>query len=120
MKPVVLGLGICFAVRLSCAAPVQDSEGLRAAHESYRTCATLQLPDNFARVPSPKAAADAAVERCEKQRLALAGQFALDNPGTRATGAYIDTARQRVAADLANWMADMKTLGVQVGMQPPR
>lgn len=120
MKAIFLSACLIGAVGTCSAAVAADSAALRAATETYRTCATLSLPDNFAKVGNTRLAAETALDLCNKKRLALAGQFALDNPGTRKTGEYVDGVRQRLAVDLSTWMTDMKTLGVQVGVQGPR
>ena len=117
-KTLLLTTGLALLAGSAIAAP--ESAGLRDAVETYRTCATLALPDNFSAVDDPRRAAEAALDRCRKQRLALAGQFALENPGTRKTAEYVDGMRQRLVNDLATWVRDMKTLGVQVGIQERR
>lgn len=119
MKTIFLSIGLIGVVSTCNAAAAGDSAALRAANETYRTCATLSLPDNFSKVGNTRLAAETALDLCQKKRLAVAGQFALDNPGTRKTGEYVDGVRQRLAVDLATWMTDMKTLGVQVGIQGP-
>jgi hypothetical protein len=120
MRTILFTIGLISVVGACSAAAAADSAALRAANETYRTCATLSLPDNFSKVGNPRLAAEAALDLCQKKRLAVAGQFALDNPGTRKTGEYVEGVRQRLAVDLATWMTDMKTLGVQVGIQGPR
>jgi len=120
MKAIIICLGLIGTVGSSSTAAAADSADLRAASETYRTCATLSLPDNFANVGNTRLAAETALDLCQKKRLALAGQFALDNPGTRKTGEYVDGVRQRLVTDLSTWMSDMKSLGVQVGIQGPR
>ncbi|QHI96862.1 hypothetical protein GT347_01955 [Xylophilus rhododendri] len=118
MKPRLAGFGLvpllyCFCASAALNPTAADSEGLRAAAERYRVCAALSLPDNFSKVGNPRHAADKALTLCQKKRLALAGQYALDNPGTRSTGEYVDGVTERVARDLAGWITDMKSLGVQ-------
>lgn len=114
MKSFSLCLGIVLCAAAAAGrALAADSDGLRGAHEKYRTCATLSLPDNFANIANPRHAAERALDLCQKKRLALAGQFALDNPGTRKTADYVDGVRVRMVADLATWITDMKSLGIQ-------
>ena len=120
MKSILLWLGLAGAAGTCSAAAAADSAALLAAQDTYRTCATISLPDNFSKVVNTRLAAETALDLCQKKRLALAGQFALDNPGTRKTGEYVDGVRQRLATDLSTWISDMKSLGVQVGVQRSR
>jgi hypothetical protein len=113
MKSVILSLAMLLSVaQASDAAASAESPDMRLATERYRTCATLSLPENFAKIGDPRDAAEKALDRCHKKRLALAGQYALDNPGTRRAGDYVDGVRLRLTGDLATWIGDMKTLGV--------
>ena len=109
---ICLGMLLCSARSIGATAPA-ESDAVRAATERYRTCATLSLPDNLQTIANPRVAAERALDLCQKKRLALVGQYALDNPGTRRTAEFADDVRRRVAGDLAAWIGDMKSLGVQ-------
>ncbi|MCZ2497324.1 hypothetical protein GN316_11180 [Xylophilus sp. Kf1] len=86
------------------AEPVVDIALQRALFDSYQMCATLQLPENFRQIRDPGASAATAARQCRVERLAVAGQFALDNPGTQETARYLATQQKRVALALGNWI----------------
>ena len=75
--------------------------------EAYRMCARLNLPPDFWRVRDSAAAAAVALENCQKQRFIVAGQFALDNPGTTQTRAFVDNLSSQLVAELSQWLEDV-------------
>jgi hypothetical protein len=103
VSAAALGL-MCLVANVQAAEPAADTAGQRALFDSYQMCATLHLPEDFRQIRDPESSATAATGLCRVERLALAGQFALDNPGTQETARYLATQRKRVIATLGNWI----------------
>ena len=91
------------------AEPLTNTVSQRALFDSYQMCATLHLPEDFRQIRDPEASAQAALRLCRLERLALAGQFALDNPGTRETDRYLKTQQKRIVATLGHWITASTT-----------
>ena len=87
--------------------PQTASPELKREVEAYRLCTTISLPSDFKRVKDSAAAVAVALEKCKRQRLAVAGQFALDNPGTPRTKAFVDELSVRMVEDLSGWIEDV-------------
>ena len=90
------------------APPLLDTSGQRIAIDAYQLCAQLNLPENFARAPDPQRAAAAAVDHCREEELVLAGQFALENPGTTQTQEFMRAQRRAAVTGLAAWMRNLR------------
>ena len=75
------------------AAPSVD---LVDAIENYRMCITVSLSPDLMRSRDPAAATYVASQSCTRPRLVVAGQYALDNPGTRETRAFVDAVTTRL------------------------
>ena len=89
---------------LHAAEPVSETASQRALFDSYQMCATLHLPEDFRQIRDPELSANAATRLCRVERLALGGQFALDNPGTYETDRYLKAQQKRVVATLGSWI----------------
>ena len=85
--------------------------------EAYRLCGRLNLPPDFERVKDSAAAATVALDKCSRQRFAVAGQFALDFPGTVRTKAFIDSVTTDLVQELSAWLEDVDAR--RVPPQPP-
>ena len=85
--------------------------------EAYRLCGRLNLPADFQRVKDSAAAATVALDKCSRQRFAVAGQFALDFPGTTRTKAFIDGVTTDLVQELSAWLEDVDAR--RVPPQPP-
>jgi len=90
------------------APPLLDTSGQRIAIDAYQLCAQLNLPENFARAPDAQRAAAAAVDRCREEELVLAGQFALENPGTSQTQEFMQAQRRVAVTGLVAWMRNLR------------
>ena len=64
-------------------------------------------------------AASVALEKCRKQRFAVAGQFALDYPGTIRTKAFIDSLTLDLLHELSAWLEDVDAKRVSPHMPMP-
>jgi len=98
-----------FSPGANAAEPLTDTASQRAFFDSYQMCATLHLPEDFRQIRDPESSAGAAMRLCRVERLALAGQFALDNPGTFETDRYLKTRQKRIVATLGDWIAASTT-----------
>ena len=87
------------------AAPSVD---LVDAIENYRMCITVSLSPDLMRSQDPAAATYVASQRCTKPRLVLAGQYALDNPGTRETRVFVDAVTARLLNELTMWVENVQ------------
>jgi hypothetical protein len=93
------------------------SNDLQSEIEAYRLCGRLNLPPDFQRVKDAAAAATVALDKCSRQRFAVAGQFALDYPGTVRTKAFIDGVTTDLVQELSGWLEDVHAR--RVPPQPP-
>ena len=82
--------------------------------EQYRLCIAMNLSPNMLAVKDAASATQVASQKCGRARLELAGRFALDNPGSRDTQAYVDGVTTRLLADLSMWVEN-----VQAGRESP-
>ncbi|QHJ00053.1 hypothetical protein GT347_19940 [Xylophilus rhododendri] len=90
------------------AGPLIDTSGQRIAFDAFQLCAQLNLPENFSKVVDAQLTAAAAIANCRDEELTLAGQFALENPGTGGTREFIENQRRLVIADLVDWIRGVK------------
>lgn len=86
------------------APPLLDTSGQRIALDAYQLCAQLHLPDNFAAIKDVQRAVAIAVDACPTERMTLAGQFALENPGTTQTLEFINNHRRGVMSNLTDFV----------------
>ncbi len=86
------------------AQPMVDTSGQRIALDAYQLCAQLHLPDNFGAIKDVQHTVAVAVDACQAERMTLAGQFALENPGTTQTLEFINNHRRRVMSNLADFV----------------
>ena len=84
--------------------PLPDTASQRALFGTFQMCAALGLPENLKAIKDADAAAATAATKCRTERLALAGQFALDNPGSRQIGRFMEAQHQRVVDILSDWI----------------
>ena len=94
------------AAAAATSAPVHSPQ-LQELVESYRLCIAINLPPDFRRVNDAESAAQVAAQKCADRRLQLAGRFALDNPGTRGTRAFIDGVTIQLVSELGSWLEDV-------------
>ncbi|MCZ2496759.1 hypothetical protein GN316_08325 [Xylophilus sp. Kf1] len=99
--------------------PFPVSAELRQEIEAYRLCARLNLPSDFNRVKDAASAATVALDRCRRHRFAVAGQFALDYPGTVRTKAFIDGLTLDLVNELAAWVDDVNARRVSPEIPRP-
>lgn len=120
---VVLTLNLATTLPARAASPEQRplplSVELQQAIEAYRLCGRLNLPPDFKRVKDATSAASVALNRCSKQRFAVAGQFALDYPGTVRTKSFIDSLTLDLVHELSGWLEDVDAKRVPPQMPPP-
>ncbi|QHI97122.1 hypothetical protein GT347_03460 [Xylophilus rhododendri] len=105
-------LAISASVACAAEAPPEDavaSPALAREIEAYRVCATLNLPADFRPVKDSASAAALALEKCRKQRFVVAGQFALDHPGTYRTKAFVDELSTHLMQELSTWLEDVNS-----------
>ena len=93
-----------FCVQVSAQGP-DDTALQRALFDSFQMCATLHLPEDFRRIRDPAGSARSAADACRREGLALAGQFALDNPGSRQVDVFFRLQHKRVVDSLSDWIA---------------
>jgi len=120
-----LGCACCLLVALPtlaaapAQAPIPLSVELQQEIEAYRLCGRLNLPADFKRVKDAASAASVALDRCRKQRFAVAGQFALDYPGTMRTKSFIDGLTLDLVHELSGWLEDVDAKRVPPQMPRP-
>lgn len=85
-----------------------DTSGQRIAFDAYHLCAQLHLPDNFATITDLHQVATDAANRCPEEALTLAGQFALENPGTNQTQEFLAGQKRLVATRLVEWIRGLR------------
>ena len=118
-KPFLMaaaGLSLC----AHAADPVMDTASQRALFDSYQMCASLHLPEDFRQIRDPEQSVNAAIRLCRVERLALAGQFALDNPGTTETDRYLKSRQKRIVATLGSWITASSPAGAPHPLTPPK
>ena len=93
-----------FAAQVAAQGP-DDTASQRALFDSFQMCATLHLPEDFRRIRAPADSARSAADACRRECLALAGQFALDNPGSRQVDVFFRLQHKRVVDSLSDWIA---------------
>ncbi len=81
-----------------------DTSGQRIALDAYQLCAQLHLPENFGAIKDVQRTVEASVDACQTERMILAGQFALENPGTAQTLDFINGHRRGVMSNLADFV----------------
>jgi hypothetical protein len=82
-----------------------DTAAQRTLFDSFQMCAALQLPEDFGRIRDPAGSARSAADACRREGLALAGQFALENPGSRQVEAFFKLQHKRVVDILGDWIS---------------
>ena len=95
---------IFLALPVLAAQPLIDTSGQRIALDAYQMCAQLHLPDDFSIIQDVQHTVAVAVDACQAERMTLAGQFALENPGTTQTLEFINSHRRGVMAKLAEFV----------------
>lgn len=117
--------GGCFLLPLPARAaappqpPMPMSVELQQEIEAYRLCGRLNLPPDFKRVKDAASAASVALDKCRKQRFAVAGQFALHYPGTLRTKDFIDSLTLDLLHELSAWLEDVDAKRVPPQMPRP-
>lgn len=96
------------------AARATDTASLDETVERYRLCIAMSLSPEMLKVKDAASATQVASQKCGGPRLELAGQFALDHPGTRQTQEYVDAVTTKLLADLSMWVEN-----VQAGRESP-
>lgn len=99
--------------------PLPVSVELQQQIEAFRLCGRLNLPPDFKRVKDSASAASVALDKCRKQRFAVAGQFALDYPGTVRTKSFIDSLTFDLVHELSGWLEDVDAKRVPPQMPKP-
>lgn len=107
------------ALAVQAAEPVVETASQRALFDSYQMCAALHLPEDFRQIRDAELSAGAATRLCRVERLALGGQFALDNPGTYETDRYLKAQQKRVVATLGGWITASTVGGASRPPTPP-
>lgn len=106
--PLVFSVLLTAGLSAHAAAPLVDTSAQRIAFDAFQLCAQLHLPENFAKVVDAQLAAAAAIANCREEELTLAGQFALENPGTGGTREFLESQRRLVTTDLVEWIRGVK------------
>jgi hypothetical protein len=114
------GLARAASPEVQAAVSVPRSAELAREIDAYRMCAKLNLPSDFAAVKDSASAAALALEKCRNQRYAVAGQFALDYPGTVRTRAFVDGLAIQLVDELSAWLEDVHAERVSPHPPAPR
>ena len=85
-----------------------SSVDLVDAIENYRMCILVSLSPDLMRSHDPAAATYVASQRCIRPRLVVAGQYALDHPGTREARVFVDAVTARLLNELTMWVENVQ------------
>lgn len=73
---------------------------IRFMEQTYKACVQVRLNERVGEYREPKSAVLASMKACEERRMEIAGEYALQNPGTRRVQEYLNQVDKTVLDDL--------------------
>lgn len=83
---------------------------IRFMEQTYKACVQVRLGERVGEYRDPKSAVLASMKACEERRMEIAGEYALQNPGTRRVQEYLNSVDKSVVADLLKLIREQDVL----------